>query len=45
MLRGLRSEVGVAVSKLEESMARQLEDAGIVFEREQMLIPGRKSHS
>jgi len=32
----------VAVSKLEEQMARQLEDAGIVYEREQMLIPGRK---
>ena len=32
MLRGLLSEVGVAVSKLEESMARQREDAGIVYE-------------
>ena len=42
MRSALLSEVDVAVSKLEESMARQLEDAGIVFEREQMLIPGRK---
>ena len=32
----------MAISKLEESMARQLEDAGIVYEREQMLIPNRR---
>ena len=39
---GLRSGVGVGASKLEELMSRQLEEAGIEFEREQMLIPGRK---
>jgi len=39
---GLRSGVGVAASKLEESMSRQLDDAGIIYEREQMLIPGRR---
>ena len=32
----------MAASKLEELMSRQLDEAGIVYEREQMLIPGRR---
>ena len=32
----------MGASKLEEQMSRQLTEAGIEFEREQMLIPGRK---